>query len=458
MHTVCASVSCAVARALNRPAPSFAIAPVAAALAALALTPPAFAAAAEEGALEEVIVTAQFRQENLQDTALAITAVSGELLEQQGLTNLTDLGLVIPNANIRPQGSFSGPTPFIGMRGVQTSDYIFTSEPGVGVYIDDVYQGTLTGSAIDLLDLERVEVLRGPQGTLFGKNSLGGAIRLISKQPTGNDTGTLEVTYGTSNRLDLRGVYDFKLTENLFARITGVSKQIDGYQDVLDFACQMRANGTPQLAGTFPTFVPSEKQAKGDCKIAERGGSESNAARLMLRYLASDKLEMSLAADYSKTNQEPAVDSKLTRHQPNPGFNLTYDNTVVFPKYGIRFTDDRFLTGDPFKTYAYPGRSDRRQGVPGQLDHGSVECREPPPVPVYGHAEPHPHRGLSHLRQRLDGRRRSDADRSQSHLRAAKSQAEEPGGASFRCGHRLRSSTGRPARTATRITRIWAVT
>ncbi len=163
------------------------------------------------------------------------------------------------------------------MRGVQTSDYIFTSDPGVGVYIDDVYQGTLTGSAIDLLDLERVEVLRGPQGTLFGKNSLGGAIRLISKEPKGNDTGSLDVTYGTSHRLDLRGIYDFKLTENLFARITGVSKQIDGYQDVLDFACQMRVNGTPlarRHAFSHLAFPPSEKQAKGDCKIAERGGSE----------------------------------------------------------------------------------------------------------------------------------------------------------------------------------------
>jgi iron complex outermembrane receptor protein len=134
---------------------------------AVTLTSPVWAqdAPKEDAGLQEVIITAQFRQENLQDTALAITAVSGEQLESQGLTNVTDLGLVIPNANIRPQGSFSGPTPLIGMRGVQTSDYIFTSDPGVGIYIDDVYQGTLTGSAIDLLDLERVEVLRGPQVT-----------------------------------------------------------------------------------------------------------------------------------------------------------------------------------------------------------------------------------------------------------------------------------------------------
>jgi iron complex outermembrane receptor protein len=308
-----------------------------------------------EGSLAEVIVTAQFRAENLQDTPLAITAVSGEQLELQGLTNVADLGLVIPNAYIRPQGSFSGPTPLIGMRGVMTTDYIYTSEPGVGIYIDDVYHGSLTGSAIDLLDLERIEVLRGPQGTLFGKNSLGGAIRLISKQPQGNDTGTLELTYGTSNRIDLRGVYDFRVTDKLFARVTGVSKQIDGYQDVLDFACQMHVNGTPELAGTFPSLVPSERQAKGDCKIDERGGSTLNAARVMLRHLTSEAMELSFAADYSKTVSEPMPDSKLSAHQSSNSFNNTYSNDVVFPRFGIQFTgDDRFLTGDPFKTYAIP--------------------------------------------------------------------------------------------------------
>jgi iron complex outermembrane recepter protein len=323
----------------------------------LTLTSPAWAQSQSEdsdSALAEVIVTAQYRRENLQDTPLAITAVSGQQLEEQGLTNVTDLGLVIPNANIRPQGSFSGPTPLIGMRGVMTTDYIYTSDPGVGIYIDDVYHGSLTGSAIDLLDLERVEVLRGPQGTLFGKNSLGGAIRLISKEPQGNDTGTLEVTYGTSSRLDLRGIYDFKMTDKLFVRLTGVSKQIDGFQDVLDFACQMRVNGTPQLAGNFPTLVPSERENKGDCKIAERGGSDTDAGRVMFRYLASDTLEMGFSADYSKTVAEPQPDAKLNRHQAT-FFNGGYDQNVIFPELGVRFTvDDRFVTGDPFKTYAYP--------------------------------------------------------------------------------------------------------
>jgi iron complex outermembrane receptor protein len=354
MHSVSESVSDVVSRVLHRKSRS-AVLPWMASAVVLTSSVWAQETETDAGALAEVIVTAQYRAENLQDTPLAITAVSGEVLEAQGLSNVTDLGLVIPNANIRPQGSFSGPTPMIGMRGVQTTDYIYTSDPGVGIYIDDVYHGSLTGSAIDLLDLERIEVLRGPQGTLFGKNSLGGAIRLISKQPQGNDTGSLEVTYGSSNRLDLRGTYDFALRPNVFVRLTGVSKQIDGYQDVLDFACQMRVNGTPELAGSFPMLVPSERQAKGDCKIAERGGSDLDAGRVMVRFVASDRMEIGLSADYSRTSAEPQPDSKLTRHLETGVLNHLYSETVIFPLFGIRFTtDDRFITGNPFTTYAYP--------------------------------------------------------------------------------------------------------
>jgi len=102
---------------------------------AVVLSPAAWSAAAsgKEDTLDEVIVTAQFRSENLQDTPLAITAVSGDRLQEQGLTNVEDIGLVVPNASIRPQGGFSGPAPQIGMRGVQTTEFIYTTDPGVGV-------------------------------------------------------------------------------------------------------------------------------------------------------------------------------------------------------------------------------------------------------------------------------------------------------------------------------------
>ena len=306
---------------------------------------------ADSDVLQEVIVTAQFREENLQDTPIAITAVSGEKLEDQGLTNVKDLGLIIPNANMRQPGSGSGPNASIGMRGVNTSEFIYTTDPGVGVYIDDVYHGTLTGSDMDLLDLERVEVLRGPQGTLFGKNSLGGAIRMISKKPRGDDSGTIEVTYGSSNRLDLKGSYDFALAEHLYMRLSGVSKQIDGYQDVLDFACQMKVNGTPQLAGTFPTFVPSNSETSGNCKIGEKGGSRSNAGRVMFRYVPNEDLEFNLNGDYSKTVAQQPADALLNKYDNTPaGLNYAY---IARQPFGV-LADDRFLTGNPFTTYAWP--------------------------------------------------------------------------------------------------------
>ncbi|KAK0358238.1 hypothetical protein LTR94_036219, partial [Friedmanniomyces endolithicus] len=104
------------------------------------------------------------------------------------------------------------------------------------MYIDDVYLPTLTGSLLDLMDLDRVEILRGPQGTLAGRNSLGGSIKLYSVKPKGDGSGMLEATYGSYNRIDLRGFIDLKLAENLFLRVSGASKNRDGYVKRLDYA------------------------------------------------------------------------------------------------------------------------------------------------------------------------------------------------------------------------------
>jgi iron complex outermembrane recepter protein len=305
------------------------------------------------GTLEEIIVTARFRSENLQDTPLAITAITGDELEARGLTNIEDLGLAIPNSNIRESGNMWGPTSAVGMRGVNTMEFIYTSEPGVGIYVDDVYHGTLTGSNIDLLDLERVEVLRGPQGTLFGKNSLGGAIRMISKAPQGDNQGYLDVTAGTSNRLDLKGSVDFALVEDtLFLRLSGASKQIDGFQDVLDFACYMRAVGTPALSGTLPSLNPGSQQNAGDCKINENGGSESNAGRAMLRWTPSERFELNWSADAAKTVDQNGAETLLKGGDPADFFHSLYVANVIRPRFGITYLDDRFVPQDRFTTFA----------------------------------------------------------------------------------------------------------
>jgi len=139
--------------------------------------------------LEEIVVSAQRRTENLQTTPIAISAISGALLESRNLDNVTDLGAFVPNAVIQPLGAGWGATMAAFIRGVGLGDNILSFEPGVPIYVDDVYIGRPQGSIFDLLDLERVEVLRGPQGTLFGKNAEAGTIRLISVKPQGNNTG-----------------------------------------------------------------------------------------------------------------------------------------------------------------------------------------------------------------------------------------------------------------------------
>jgi iron complex outermembrane receptor protein len=332
-----------------------------------------------ETALAEVVVSARYRQENLQETPLAITAISGDALQARGLAKVEDIGASVPNAYIRPAHAAYAGAPTIQIRGVGQQDFLFAFEPGVGVYIDDVYHATLFGSSFDLMDIERVEVLRGPQGTLFGKNSLGGAIRVVSSKPSGDTGGRIEATYGKFDRLELKGSYDFPLVEDkLFMRISGVSKQRDGYQDMLDFTCQMIANGTPQLAGigdglaadgadadALPDAVapgsaadnafsfPQYSAAGKDCKLGERGEERMSAGRVMLRYDGGDRLEALLAADYMNDEQTPPASYLVYPTIPiAPGALSAYNSGAIYRRYGIRTDiDNRFVTGNPYATY-----------------------------------------------------------------------------------------------------------
>ena len=123
----------------------------------------------KETGLGEVVVTAQFREQSVQDTPLSITAISGDMLESRSQTNLAEITNQAPNVTLKPQGAAFGPSLGASIRGVGQFDFNPALEPGVGLYVDDVYYATLTGSILDLLDLERVEILRGPQGTLAGQ-------------------------------------------------------------------------------------------------------------------------------------------------------------------------------------------------------------------------------------------------------------------------------------------------
>ncbi len=342
---------------------------VAAAVALALPSSPALAAESRaQGDLQEVVVTARFREENLQTTPLAISAFSEEDLEARSIVNVSDLGVTVPNAFIRQSVSNFGPTQTIGMRGLIQGDFSYAFEPAVGIYIDDIYHGTLTGSTMDLLDLERVEVLRGPQGTLFGINTMGGAVRLISRKPDGASGSSLDATYGSRNRIDVKGVANFTLLpEKLFARVSGIARRQDGFGQRLDFTCEMVRRGTPQLAGIgdgrgaggvavtpgSPADIafPQTLDPREGCELGSLGGSESIGTRGQLRYLASDRLEFNLSADYSTQIADPPVEAQLNARN-DTGYAATINN-----RYGLNITEMEraMVSPDPYTNFATYG-------------------------------------------------------------------------------------------------------
>jgi iron complex outermembrane receptor protein len=294
-------------------------------------TQPVFAQG--KGSLEEIVVTARYRQEKLQDTPIAITAITAHDLQVRGFTSSYEIGYTVPNASLRPAQAAFGNTMTAYIRGIGQYDFNFAFEPGVAIYVDDVYQPFTLGSEVDLMDLERVEVLRGPQGTLFGRGAIGGAIRYVSKKPEGDNTGYIQVTTGDYSRIDVRAGYDFALTKNLFARVSGVTKHRQGYQDVIDFAC-----AHPLLAGGF---TPKTTNRGNNCKIGTQGGQDVSAVRGIIRWVASDDFELTLSTDYSDDSSEAKADT-LTN----------VDTAAGYPSFASVPFDTRFIPPSMYKTYA----------------------------------------------------------------------------------------------------------
>jgi iron complex outermembrane receptor protein len=281
--------------------------------------------AADESGLEEVIVTAQFRQQNLQVTPIAITAVNAEMLEARSQTDIAAVANQAPSVTLKPQGSAFGPSMAAYIRGIGQYDFNPALEPGVGIYVDDVYYATLTGSLLDLLDLDRVEISRGPQGTLAGRNSIGGAVKLYSKKPTGDGGGYLTATYGSYRRTDLRGSADLKLADNLFLRLSGVAKRQGGYVARVDYGCAHPGSG-----------IPTTRSATQGCVVGHDGDVNYNAMRAALRLVASKDLEFTVIVDVTEDHRNPPATVLLYANNTNPNIrvgdgSVPYDSRFVPP-------------------------------------------------------------------------------------------------------------------------------
>ena len=253
----------------------------------------------EEGPLEEIVVTATFRETRLQDTPIALTAVTGDMLDLRSQTNIFQVANQAPNVTLKPGGVEKGPMIIAFIRGVGQTDFNYATEPGVGIYVDDVIYSSVTGSLIELLDLDRVEVARGPQGTLAGRNAIGGAIKLFSRKPGEESGGNVQVTFGDFDRVDVRGAADITLSEGKwYARISGASRSRDGYVTRLDYNCMHP--GTP-----IPSYMTGASDRSG-CVLGTEGGISYTAGRAALRWIASDNFEANLSFDMTNDQSEAA--------------------------------------------------------------------------------------------------------------------------------------------------------
>lgn len=179
-------------------------------------------------AVEDIIVTARRTEESAQRTPLSISAFSGENLERRGAQQVTDLQGSVPNLNI-VQGRGSSNSTNIYIRGVGQPDALQTFDPAVGVYVDDVYYSRIRGTQFDLLDLERVEVLRGPQGTLYGKNTIGGALKLVSRRPGQDFRARGSVSIGDYAMFEAQAAVSGPITDTLAFGVSALHSERGGY-------------------------------------------------------------------------------------------------------------------------------------------------------------------------------------------------------------------------------------
>jgi len=236
-------------------------------------------AKAKEPGLEEIVVTARKRAERLQDTPISVSAFTTSTLDDYQVSDLSQIADITPNLTFDSSAPLTGSSSSssIYIRGIGSSEFALSTDPGVGVYVDGVYLARSIGNVLDLVDPERIEVLRGPQGTLFGRNTIGGAINIVSKKPESEFGGRARLTFGTDSLSRWEGTLNVPVSETLLTRWAFVRTRQDGYV----------------------------KDRTGS--ISDAGDEDSWAARGSVDWLISDTLSLSLRADATREDQGAAA-------------------------------------------------------------------------------------------------------------------------------------------------------
>jgi iron complex outermembrane receptor protein len=287
--------------------------------------------------LQEIVVTAEKRSENIQDVPIAITAFSESELRSKGLTDIHSLSTLTPNVNLDEGSPFSGSNSVLSasIRGIGQDDFAFNLDPGVGVYVDGVYFARTVGANQDLLDVERIEILNGPQGTLFGRNTIGGAISIVTRTPGETADVQAEVTGGSFSRRDVAVLADIPITDDLLSSVTFSSRFREGYENRIPYP-----SPTPYVSDPLGALHSSGTEA-----FDTQGGQNEQVARGKLVWTGIDSLTATLAVDWTHTNQPSTASTVLATITSGPEaiFGAIYNACLL----GIEFAPTAALVCGP---------------------------------------------------------------------------------------------------------------
>src|SRR5579863_4370035 len=260
--------------------------------------------------LEEIVVTAQKRSENIQNVPIAITAFTAETLRSKGLSDIHSLSNLTPNVNLDGGAPFSGDTSVLSasIRGIGQDDFAFNLDPGVGVYLDGVYLARTIGANQSLLDVDRIEILKGPQGTLFGRNTIGGAISIVTHTPGTESSINGSMTVGSYNRHDVNLTADMPISSDILTTISVSSQTRDGYQKTIPYPPSSGIGSVPYQVDAQTDFP----KATGNQSSSDGGGQNVQAIRGKMLWHLGSNLDLTLSADYTHEDQPGLANTVLS--------------------------------------------------------------------------------------------------------------------------------------------------
>jgi iron complex outermembrane receptor protein len=343
--------------------------------------------AASEGSLEEVVVTAERREENIQNVPISVQAFTAENLQERNLTDIHALGNLTPGVNLDAGAPFSGDRSVLSasIRGIGQDDFAFNLNPGVGVYVDGVYLARTIGANQNLLDVDRVEILKGPQGTLFGANTIGGAISIVTHTPGDEQTFTAQATAGSFDRRDFGFSADIPIISGtLLSTISVSSQEQTGWMQVVPYPAN-----TPYAQAPIAITSMSNFAQAGYGTSDTYDGQGTQVIRGKLLWNATDKLKITFAADWGHEDTTALGYTVLDTFAGNVGsstfaslYNLCISNSAAtlpaaiaaqappLPTFAVGGADNGLFGGTCSQPRAQvPGLS---QGAPALLGAGYV--------------------------------------------------------------------------------------